>query len=201
MSHAPRTAVLLMSAAIAACGLLTGCTANPATQQGASEPAATDVQSQPGIETHGSLGTFEALALDGGSFTQEDLAEADVTVFNFWSTTCGPCINEMPDIAALAETLPDTVQIVNVCLDGHYNAERAQTVLDEAGFDGVTLVGGTDGFLELCLSVQYTPTKVLVGSDGTVLGNAIVGGGQTAEQALEEAIDAALVWSDSKDAS
>ena len=38
------------------------------------------------------LQSFEAETLDGGSFTQEDLSERDVTIFNFWALTCGPCI-------------------------------------------------------------------------------------------------------------
>ena len=65
-----------------------------------------------------SLRSFEAAALDGSSFTQEDIAAKDVTLINFWALTCPPCIREMPEIAAFADSLPDNVQVVTVCLDG-----------------------------------------------------------------------------------
>lgn len=52
------------------------------------------------------LGEFQAKTLQGGSFTQEDIAAKDVTVLNMWSTTCGPCVNEMPEVAAFAAALP-----------------------------------------------------------------------------------------------
>ena len=118
-----------------------------------------------------------------------------MTVFNFWSTTCGPCVSEMDDLASLARRLPDRVQIVNVCLDGQYNAARAQEILDAAGFDGTTLVGGTNGFLDLCRSVQYTPTRVLVTGDGVVVGDALVGALGDFDAEMLGAVNAVLAWS------
>ncbi len=158
-------------------------------------PSAATASDAVDLETHGSLGMFEATALDGGSYTQVDLAGTDVTVFNFWSTTCGPCVSEMDDLASLARRLPDRVQIVNVCLDGQYNAARAQEILDAAGFDGTTLVGGTNGFLDLCRSVQYTPTRVLVTGDGVVVGDALVGALGDFDVEMLGAVNAVLAWS------
>lgn len=43
----------------------------------------------------GSLKSFTAGTLDGGVFTQEDIAAKEVTVVNFWAMTCGPCIVEI----------------------------------------------------------------------------------------------------------
>lgn len=56
------------------------------------------------------LKSFEAKTLDGNTFTQDDLAKKDVTVMNFWSTMCGPCVEEMPDIARFAKSLPENVR-------------------------------------------------------------------------------------------
>ena len=171
-----------------------GSPASPSASAAASGGAAGDADAAD-LETHGSLGMFEATALDGGSYTQVDLAGTDVTVFNFWSTTCGPCVSEMDDLASLARRLPDRVQIVNVCLDGQYNAARAQEILDAAGFDGTTLVGGTNGFLDLCRSVQYTPTRVLVTGDGVVVGDALVGALGDFDAEMLGAVNAVLAWS------
>lgn len=185
---------------LAACLGLAGCAGGPsgtATSSGgaALSEAADQSREAEDLETHGSLGMFEATALDGGTYTQADLAKTDVTVFNFWSTTCGPCVSEMDDLAALAVRLPDRVQVVNVCLDGSYNADRAREILDAAGFDGVTLVGGTNGFLDLCRGIQYTPTRVLVTGGGTVVGDALVGALPSLETTLVDAVNGVLAWS------
>ncbi len=204
----PGASLALGVCAIALAGCLAGCSdgsggssgsagsaAGSSASTAASGGAAAATSDAADLETHGSLGMFEATALDGGSYTQVDLAGTDVTVFNFWSTTCGPCVSEMDDLASLARRLPDRVQIVNVCLDGQYNAARAQEILDAAGFDGTTLVGGTNGFLDLCRSVQYTPTRVLVTGDGVVVGDALVGALGDFDAEMLGAVNAVLAWS------
>lgn len=147
------------------------------------------------IETHGSLGDFEATLLGGeGTFTQDNIAAKDVTVINFWSTTCGPCINEMPEIAAFADALPDTVQVVTVCLDGLYSSERATTVNERSGYEGATLINATGGLAALVGQVQYTPTTVFVAQDGTLVGDALVGVPQDLEEAYLAGVNEALAW-------
>lgn len=140
----------------------------------------------------GSLKSFSAGTLDGGSFTQEDIAAKDVTVINFWSLTCGPCIVEMPDLAAFAKALPENVQVVTVCLDGRGNEEMAESVLAEAGFEGVTLISGDGDLIALCGNLQYTPTTVLVDSEGSLVGNAIIGGQKDLSGTLLAAVNGAL---------
>lgn len=161
----------------------------PAAASAEDEPSA---DSAPKVATHGTLGTFEAETLDGGTFTQDDLARTDVTMFDFWSTGCSPCVNEMSSLAALSERLPDNVRIVTVCLDGAYNAERAASIMENAGFDGVTLVGGTGGILDLMYAVQYTPTKVFATGDGVLMGDAIVGGQKNFEDLFLSSVNAIL---------
>lgn len=121
------------------------------------------------------LGEFQARTLKGGSFTQEDIAAKDVTVLNMWSTTCGPCINEMPEVAAFAKAMPDNVQVVTFCFDGLYNDARAERVLQNADFQGTTLVTAEGGLADILNQVQYTPTTIFISKDGTVVGDMQVG--------------------------
>lgn len=121
------------------------------------------------------LGEFQAKTLQGGSFTQEDIAAKDVTVLNMWSTTCGPCVNEMPEVAAFAAALPDNVQVVTYCFDGLVNEARADRVLQNADFQGTTLITADGGLKDVLNLVQYTPTTIFVSKDGTVVGDALVG--------------------------
>ena len=119
--------------------------------------------------------SFSAGTLDGGTFTQEDIAAKDATVINFWGTFCGPCISEMPDLAAFGKALPDNVQLITVCLDAQGNEETAKALLDQAGFEGVTLIGGDDKFVNICRPVTAVPVTVFVDSKGKQVGDKLLG--------------------------
>lgn len=151
-------------------------------------------QTSADIATYGSLGAFSATAIDGGTFTDADVAAKDVTVINFWQTTCPPCIEELPAIQTLAQRLPDNVQILTMCFDGSGKREAAQKVLDKAGWTGTTLVSATDGLLGLARTVEYTPTTVFLASDGTLVWGSIVGSPSNLEKAYLEGINATLAW-------
>lgn len=151
-------------------------------------------QSSADIATYGSLGAFSATAIDGGAFTDADVAAKDVTVINFWQTTCPPCIEELPSIQTLAQRLPDNVQILTMCFDGSGKREAAQKVLDKAGWTGTTLVSATDGLLGLARTVEYTPTTVFLAADGTLVWGSIVGPPSNLEKAYLEGINATLAW-------
>lgn len=146
------------------------------------------------IATYGSLGTFSAMTIDGSTFTDADVAAKDVTVINFWQTTCPPCIEELPTIQALAQRLPGNVQILTMCFDGSGKREAAQKVLDKAGWTGTTLVSASDGLLGLARTVEYTPTTVFLASDGTLVWGSIVGSPSNLEKAYLEGINATLAW-------
>lgn len=139
-----------------------------------------------------SLNEFQALALDGSTITQDDFADKDITVINFWALSCGPCLAEMPDLAALEKALPDNIQLMTVCLDGNGNEEYVEYVLDQTGFEGTTLLAGDGDLLVLCQELQYTPTTVLVDSEGNTVGEAIVGGKENLAQFYTACINSAL---------
>lgn len=196
-----KSAAMLLCAAAAA-GLLTaGCAKEPSQTPDIS-PAASSVVSSSAPDTPdssenlasqlGSLESFSAVTLEGGSFTQDDIAAKDATVINFWALTCRPCIAEMPDLAAFAGALPDNVQVITVCLDGAGNEETVQSVLDGAGFTGVTLVAGDGDLVDLAWNVIYTPTTVCADSEGKLIGKTIIGGQRDLEGTLLTAVNEVL---------
>ena len=187
-----RTLSLLL-AAVLALALLTGCggkqasVSSPEDQTVPNEPAGKE-----GAAALGSLTSFSAGTLDGGTFTQEDIAAKDVTVLNFWALTCPPCIAEMPDIADFEKALPDNVAMLTVCLDGYGNEDSVKEVLENAGFEGVTLITGDGDLLDLANNLMYTPTTVLADSQGALVGEAIIGGQADLSAAYLEAVNQAL---------
>ena len=187
-----RTLSLLL-AAVLALALLTGCggkqasVSSPEDQTVPNEPAGKE-----GAAALGSLASFSAGTLDGGTFTQEDIAAKDVTVLNFWALTCPPCIAEMPEIADFEKALPDNVAMLTVCLDGYGNEDSVKEVLENAGFEGVTLITGEGDLLDLANNLMYTPTTVLADSQGALVGEAIIGGQADLSAAYLEAVNQAL---------
>ena len=179
---------LLALGAVLLAGIFTGCSEKKeAVQPDSSKSTVTRTFKQPY-----ELKEFEAETLDGSIFTQENLAEKDVTVLNFWSLTCGPCISEMPNLAEFEKAMPDNVQVLTVCLDGSSDMERTKEILEEAGFEGITLLGGNGDFWKVLCGIQYTPTTLIVDTDGNIVGDPIIGGQKDLGQVFTEAVNQAL---------
>ena len=187
-----RTLSLLL-AAVLALALLTGCGGKQASDSSTEDQTVpNEPAGKEGAAALGSLASFSAGTLDGGTFTQEDIAAKDVTVLNFWALTCPPCIAEMPDIADFEKALPDNVVMLTVCLDGYGNEDSVKEVLENAGFEGVTLITGDGDLLDLANNLMYTPTTVLADSQGALVGEAIIGGQADLSAAYLEAVNQAL---------
>lgn len=179
----------LCAALLAGCGGNVTAKSDPATQAGAAEAAtsasassttdfaSTDDASQADAlydfttspSDYANLNSFTAKTMDGGTFTQADLAKADVTLINYWATTCGFCVDELPDIAAWAKKLPANVQVITVCGDYEFESEAAKAILKEAGFEGTTLVSGDGDFEKFSNDVIFLPTTVVVDSSGNIV--------------------------------
>lgn len=191
------TTLLLIAALLLA--FLAGCAGAPAPSPTEGEPAEggeaagapAEDQGEPAEETF-RLADFTAGTLDGGTLTAEDVTARDVTVINFWSTTCGPCIDEMPDLAAIAGALPENVQLVTVCLDAAGNEEAARRVLEEAGFAGTTVTSWDGDFTTLVYAVRYTPTTAFFDSQGTLWDTAIIGAQEDLAAAVTDLVNQVL---------
>lgn len=169
-------------------GLLAGCGKEEVPDQSSESD-----QSEEGTAAAlGSLASFSARTVEGELFTQEDIAAKDVTVVNFWSLTCGPCIAEMPDLAEFSKALPDNVQVVTVCLDGSGNEERVEEVLEWADLEADTLIAGDGDLQSLCGNLMYTPTTVFVDSEGNLVGDAVIGGQSDLDEVFLEAVNRVL---------
>ena len=188
-------------------GLLSACGAAnlPDAGSGAAVPSAEPKDGsavQPAVHAEGSaqdseaeeityslpdLNSFTARTLDSGSFTAADLDGADLTVINIWSTTCSPCIREMPEIAEFAATLPDSVRLMTWCIDAEYSPDREQIgqFLDDCGFNGITLTSGDGDMQKFQDELMYTPTTVFLDSRGNLLCEPLIGAGDVAEKYTE----------------
>lgn len=199
------TLIILLAAAF-----LAGCSAQPeairVTHNPENAPQSEQVQTLPSeqpprqaqSEENGGekimLGDFTALTIDGAEFTEKDISDKDLTIINFWTTTCPPCINEMPDLAEYRQKLADegsNIQLITYCLDGAAYPDTAKAILDKSGFDGATLIASDGVMGDLANSVMYTPTNVFILGDGEAAGS-IIGAQPNIGEVYTQAAEALL---------
>lgn len=123
------------------------------------------------------FGPFEAEILngEGGTLTEEAFEEPVITLINFWATWCGPCIQELPDLAKVSEMTGGKVQVVGVLLDAlGRTGQRDDSVvlvmkalLDSAQATYPVIL--PDEYLVLRSSdMQFVPTTMIVDNQGIV---------------------------------
>jgi len=99
--------------------------------------------------------------LDGKSMTLADFRGKPV-LMNLWATWCGPCVAEMPTLAATAKRLSGKVTVIAVAQD---DAAKVKPFLAGKALDALPI------YLDpkLSLSIHYKanlPTTILYGADG-----------------------------------
>lgn len=161
------------------------------TQSEASDAEELDAEESGESESQFRLAEFNALTLDGESFTQEALANYDLTVINLWATWCLPCVLEMPDIAELSKELPDNVRLITYCLD-YDDISEVSKVLNKAGYEGVTIVDADGDMSRLADACEYIPTTVFVDSEGNSVHDILVGGQSRLKKVYLDAINESL---------
>ncbi|MDO5040501.1 MAG: TlpA disulfide reductase family protein [Peptoniphilus sp.] len=143
--------------------------------------------------------TFKDLKVEdfyGKEVDSSIFAENKVTVINFWSTTCPPCIEELPILEKISADMKDKgvgvkgflyefgVQINDEVL------EEANYILEEGGVTYQQLIGAGDIMKdELIQSIYAVPTTFAVDSQGEIIFATV---GAMDYDGWQEFIDAAL---------
>lgn len=128
---------------------------------------------------------FDAVDLDGNPVSEAIFADYDLTLVNIWATWCGPCVGEMPELAALYKNLPENVNLISLCADADAASELAREILTEAGAEFVTIVGEPSMDATLLSGIQYYPTTLFLDSEGKKVGKPLVSA-RSAEQYAAE---------------
>ncbi len=124
---------------------------------------------------NGDLNKFTTTDMSGNQITEELLKDYDITMVNIWTTWCGYCVEEMPELEELYQTLPENVNMITICADAADETELANEILKQSNASFTTLVGNEE--LEKCLLSQVAgfPTTVFVDSEGNVVSDVQVG--------------------------
>ena len=120
---------------------------------------------------------FDLKTLEGDHFTNENLKDTKLTLFNVWGTECGPCIMEMPELEELSHSYPGEVQVVGICndaVDSHAQPvqskiKEAQAIMDKTGATFPTLVLDEKTYAFITSNIAGTPTTFYVNQNGEIL--------------------------------
>lgn len=123
--------------------------------------------------------TFETTDLDGNPVKSDQLfAQNKVTMINIWATTCGPCIEEMPELEKMNKEFQKKggaiVGLVDdLPVDNNAYLKEAQAIVKDTGVTYINL-RAWDGYEDVLSSVG-TPTTYFVDSQGKLIGEPILG--------------------------
>lgn len=110
-----------------------------------------------------------ALADAAGTTVALSQWKGKTLLVNFWATWCAPCVQEMPELSALAtENAGKNVQIIGIGIDSGANIARFAADYKIAYPLYVAGMDGSDLSRQLGNSAGGLPYTVLIGPDGRV---------------------------------
>ena len=124
---------------------------------------------------------FAAVDFDGNAVTNELFADHAVTVVNVWSNSCGPCIEEMPELEEYYQQFQEeNVHLIAVNVSAGVSDEeyrQTQTILEEKGvtFPNLIVDPDSDFYKDFIGQITGYPTTYLVDAEGNIVGAPLVG--------------------------
>ena len=115
--------------------------------------------------------TFAGIEVEnylGDKVTADIFKDYDVTMVNLFTTWCGYCIREMPDIEKLSKNLPAKSNLIAICADAYEAPEDLKDIVDAFGLD-FTILKMTEDELDGIYSTLGYPTTLFVDKSGKVI--------------------------------
>lgn len=130
------------------------------------------------------LGEFSLQDIEGKTYTQELFTDYDLTMVNVFTTWCSPCINEIPDLQKLSESMKNQkVQVVGIVLDslnssGKTNKEaieKAKLIAKRTGASYPFLVPDKSYLNGRLAGIEAVPETFFVDKNGNIVGETYSG--------------------------
>ena len=153
------------------------------------------------------FGIFNATDIYGNEVNESVFAENKLTMVNIWATFCGPCINEMPYLAEIADDYADEgLAVIGVVADvsdekgnvSDYLLSNAVYIVDITGADYLHIVPSAEMFSAKLDRTNTFPETIFIDSEGNQVGESYIGA--RSEEQWIEIIDSILSQEQSSEA-
>ncbi|WP_053955980.1 TlpA disulfide reductase family protein [Inediibacterium massiliense] len=124
------------------------------------------------------IGDIQTKDIHGKSVDKSIFKENKLTIVDIWATTCGPCVQAMPELQKLKEELKkDQINVIGIVADAvdDETIEIAKKIVDKKGVKYMDLVPDETLQNGILQSITGTPTFIFVDGDGNIVGNPIIG--------------------------
>ena len=129
------------------------------------------------------VGPFTTQDIYGNEVTEAVFAEYDLTLVNLFATWCGPCVNEMPELAQLQKDMSTQgINVIAVVLDAGAGdeidenvVETAQELAEGAGVEFPFLIADETYMNRRAEGISAVPESFFVDSEGNIVSEPYVG--------------------------
>jgi len=121
---------------------------------------------------------FKTTDTNGNEVTEKIFADKDITMVNIWRTFCGPCINEMPELQKIYESLPDNANLIGIAADVPEGVkdgvDNAKHIEEQTGVKYTNLTV-SDSLAPFARQFYAVPSTIFVDKDGNIIGDLVLG--------------------------
>ena len=121
---------------------------------------------------------FKTTDTNGNEVTEKIFANKDITMVNVWGTFCGPCINEMPELQKIYESLPKNANLIGIAADVPEGmkdgVDNAKHIEEQTGVKYTNLTV-SDSLASFTKQFYAVPSTIFVDKDGNIIGELVLG--------------------------
>ena len=130
------------------------------------------------VENKEKFPEFKTTDTKGNEVTEKIFADKDITMVNVWGTFCGPCINEMPELQKIYESLPDNANLIGIAADVPEGVkdgvDNAKHIEEQTGVKYTNLTV-SDSLAPFARQFYAVPSTIFVDKDGNIIGDLVLG--------------------------
>ena len=113
---------------------------------------------------------FTAKTVSGEDISSDLFKDSKLTVVNVWGSWCDPCVQEIPELQKLYESMKDKdVNVIGLAQDAGTDLDAVKEIIDKnkVTYQNIVPEGATEDFV---MSIMAFPTTFFVDSDRNIVG-------------------------------
>ena len=182
---------LMLAAGISACNASSKTSSSEATttESKQADAKAEDSKQAESDKEDKKFPEFSAKTVSGEDISSDLFKDSKLTVVNVWGSWCGPCVQEIPELQKLYESMKDKdVNVIGLAQDAGTDLDAVKEIIDKnkVTYQNIVPEGATEDFV---MSLMAFPTTFFVDSDRNIVG--VIQGGRNLE-AFTAAVEGVL---------